>query len=195
MAKVVGFSSSREVWQALESTYSHDSIEHAQNLKDSLRKLKKGNLPASDYAKQFKAICDKLTSIGQSVSDRDKSHWFLCGLGLAFETFSTAQRAIQPRPLFGVLLTRAEEHELFVSSIHGSTPSPVAFHARHNPSSHQSSRGRGRTGRSNNRRSFSARGRGRRQPHCQLCWCEVIMPLHVQTSKTMLKSLPIRKPA
>lgn len=45
----------------------------------------------------------------------------------AFETFSTAQRVVQPRPLFRDLITRAEGHELFVSSLHGSRPSLAAF--------------------------------------------------------------------
>ncbi|KAJ0814130.1 hypothetical protein HanPSC8_Chr17g0781871 [Helianthus annuus] len=41
MAEVLGLSSSREVWKALDSAYSNDSMERSQNLKDSLRQLKK----------------------------------------------------------------------------------------------------------------------------------------------------------
>lgn len=36
MAEVLGLSSSHAAWKALESAYSHDSIERSQNLKDSL---------------------------------------------------------------------------------------------------------------------------------------------------------------
>ncbi|GKD56415.1 zinc finger, CCHC-type containing LTR copia-type gag-polypeptide [Tanacetum coccineum] len=47
MAEVLGLTSSRAVWLALESAYSHDSLERSQNLKDWLRQLKKGNLSVS----------------------------------------------------------------------------------------------------------------------------------------------------
>lgn len=74
MVEVSGLYSSREIWLALESAYSHDSMERSQNLKDSLRQLKKGTLSVSEFAKQFKAICDQLSAIGQTVSNDDKSH-------------------------------------------------------------------------------------------------------------------------
>ena len=165
MAEVLGLSTPREVWTTLESAYSHDSQERSQNLKDSLRQLKKGNLSVSDYAKKFKSICDKLQAIGQPISDVDKSHWFLCGLGPTFETFSTAHRALPTRSAFRDLVAQAECHELFISSLHESTPPPVAFTAN-------TSRGRGRSGQSNHRGNSSSRGRGRsgrRPPHCHLC--------------------------
>lgn len=191
MAKVLGLSSSRAVWQALETAYSHDSMEQSQNLKDFLRQLKKGNLSVSDFAKQFKSICDQLAAIGQPVPNMDKSHWFLCGLGLSFKTFSTAHRVVQPRPPFHDLIAQADGHELFVSSLHSFAPSPfpVAFSARH---SQQPSRGKGRSGRSNYRGTSSSRGRGRRQPHSQLCVMKVIMQHLVQNWEVMPNNLQIR---
>ncbi|GJX90099.1 retrovirus-related pol polyprotein from transposon TNT 1-94 [Tanacetum coccineum] len=126
MADVLGLTSSRAVWLALESAYSHDSLERSQNLKDSLRQLKKGP---------------------------------------DFETFSIAHRVVQPRPSFRDLVAQAESHELFISSLHGSTSSPVAFAVQY---STQPSRGRGRSGRSNYKGN-SSHGRGRRPPHCKLC--------------------------
>ncbi|PWA52521.1 hypothetical protein CTI12_AA441730 [Artemisia annua] len=148
-----------------EARKSHDSLERSQNLKDSLRQLKKGSLSVSDFTKKFKSLCDQLAAIGQPVSDIDKSHWFLCGLGPDFATFSIAHRAVQPRPSFRDLAAKTEGHELFISSLHGSAPSQVAFTAQQS----EPSRGRGRSGRSNYRGSSSSRGRGRRPPHCQLC--------------------------
>lgn len=69
MTVVLGLSSPRDVWKALESAYSHDSQERSQNLKDSLRQLKKGNLSISEYARQFKSICDKLQAIVKVVPE------------------------------------------------------------------------------------------------------------------------------
>lgn len=160
MAETLGHTTARQLWLALESAYSHDSIERAQNLRDSLRQLKKGSSSVSGFSRKFKYICDQLTAIGQPVLDSDKTHWFLCGLGPAFENFSTAHRAIQPTPPFRDLVSKAESHELFLASLHGSNnPSHAAFTARLQGSSNRGSyRGRGR-----------GRGRGRRPPHCQLC--------------------------
>lgn len=107
MEEVLGLSSPRDVWNALESAYNHDSQEQSQNLKDSLRHLKKGNLSVAEYARQFKSICDKLHVIGKVVPDDEKSHWFLCGLGPTFETFSTAHRALPTIPTFCALVAQA----------------------------------------------------------------------------------------
>ncbi|KAJ9557400.1 hypothetical protein OSB04_012014 [Centaurea solstitialis] len=127
MAETLGLNTARDVWRALECAYSHDSVERMQNLRDSLRQLHKGTMSVSDYGRQFKSLCDQLTAIGQPVNDLDKTHWFLCGLGPSFETFSTAQRAVKPRPSFRDLLSQAEGHELFLKSMHGSTVPQAAF--------------------------------------------------------------------
>nr|GEV40252.1 hypothetical protein [Tanacetum cinerariifolium] len=136
MTEVLGLTSSRAVWLALESAYSYDSLERSQNLKDSLRQLKKGNISISDFTKKFKSLCDHLAAIANQFPTWTKS-----------------------------IVAQAETHELFISSLHGFTSSPVAFAAQH---STQPSHGRGRSGRSNYRGN-SSRGHGRHPPHCQLC--------------------------
>lgn len=90
MAETIDITSSRDLWQDLEAAYSHDSVERMQALCDSLRQLKKGNTSVLEYGRKFKLICDQLSAIGHLVSDADKTHWFLCGLGSTFENFSTA---------------------------------------------------------------------------------------------------------
>ncbi|KAJ0549819.1 hypothetical protein HanRHA438_Chr07g0300381 [Helianthus annuus] len=125
-----------------------------------------------NLVQKIKAICDQLAAIRHPVSDMDKSHWFLCGLGSAFETFSIAQRTIHPQLTFRDLLSKAESHELFLASLHGSSQPQVAFSARQQPSQntrYQSYHGRGRSSRSS-RSSFSGNhGRGKRPPQCQPC--------------------------
>lgn len=170
MAEALGFKSAREVWCALEAAYSHDSVERMHTLRDSLRHLQKGNSSVADYNRKFKSICDQLAAIGHPVDDTDKIHWFLCGLGSPFETFSTTQRAIKSRPSFRDLLSEAENHELFLNSVHGPSPPHAAFSA-YNTRGSFNTRGSSNThgrGRSSNRGGFSG-GRGRRPPHCQLC--------------------------
>lgn len=96
------------------------------------------------------------------MEETDKSHWFLCGLGPSYETFSTAQRAVKPRPFFRDLLSQAKGHELFLKSIHGSTAPPVTFTAQPSRSPASSNSGSYHSGQ-------GGHGRGRRPPHFQLC--------------------------
>ncbi|GJV73193.1 zinc finger, CCHC-type containing LTR copia-type gag-polypeptide [Tanacetum coccineum] len=73
---------SRDVWCALEAAYSHDSVERVHTLRDSLRHLQKGSSIVAEFSRKFKAVCDPLTAIGHPLDETDKTHWFLCGLGL-----------------------------------------------------------------------------------------------------------------
>ncbi|GJW68396.1 putative RNA-directed DNA polymerase, partial [Tanacetum coccineum] len=117
MAETLGHTTSKAVWSALADAYSHDSIKRMHTLRDSLRHLQKGTSTVAEYSRKFKAICDQLNAIGHPLDESDKIHWFLCGLGSTFETFSTTQRLIRPRPKFCDLLSQAESHELFLSSM------------------------------------------------------------------------------
>lgn len=58
--------------------------------------LNRYTLFVSDFAKKFKSLCDHLIVTGYHVDNMDKTHWFLCGLGLAYKTFTTAPWAIYP---------------------------------------------------------------------------------------------------
>lgn len=79
------------------------------------------------FGRQFKNICDQLATIGHVVDESDKTHWFLCGLGYSFETFSTTICASCAPYDFRDSLAQAEGHEIVLKSIHGSAPTPVAF--------------------------------------------------------------------
>lgn len=160
-SEIVGIDSARQIWVALESAYSNSSVERIQNLRDQLRQSSKGASSIAEYGRKFKTICDQLSAIGHPVEESDKIHWFLCGLGSSFESFSTAIRASRTPLLFRDLLAQAEGHELFLKSLHGSTTPTVAFTAQ----SRDTPVNRGRGGRS----SRGGRGRGRRSPRCQLC--------------------------
>ncbi|KAI3669704.1 hypothetical protein L6452_41051 [Arctium lappa] len=158
-AEVLGLTTARNIWLALEAAYSNASVERIHSLRDSLRQLTKGTSSVSDYCRRFKAICEQLSAIGHPVVEIDKLHWFLCGLGPSYETFSTAIRATKPAPLFRDLVTQAESHELFLQSLHGTPPPPVAFHAQN----YAQGRGRSFSSRGNNSRG-RGRGQGRRPP-------------------------------
>ncbi|KAJ9554025.1 hypothetical protein OSB04_018070 [Centaurea solstitialis] len=167
-SEIVGLRTARQIWVALEAAYCNSSVERIQNLQDQLRLMSKGTTPVSEFGRKFKSICDQLSAIGHPINENDKVHWFLCGLGATFETFSTAIRAAHTPINFRDLIAQAEGHELFLKSLHGSSPPAVAFSADSRAVSSNPARGRGgrnpRGGRGRGRR-----GRGRRPPHCQLC--------------------------
>ncbi|KAM0002129.1 putative RNA-directed DNA polymerase [Helianthus debilis subsp. tardiflorus] len=168
--EVLGISSARQIWVALENTYSNASIERVQTLRDSLQQLKKGSSSVTDFSRKFKLICEQLVAIGHPVAETDKIHWFLRGLGPSYEGFSIVIRAVKPAPLFRDLVSQAESHDLFSQSLHETTTPPAAFHVHHKRESSTSSRGRGSYRGTSSRGSY-ARGRSnnRRPPHCQ--WC------------------------
>lgn len=92
MAESLGLATAREIWKALEQAYNHDSRERLQTLRDSLRQLKKVSSSVNEFGKNFKALCDQLATIEHPMDDSDKVHYFLCGLGSTFESFSTSHR-------------------------------------------------------------------------------------------------------
>eukprot|EP00261_Vitis_vinifera_P040178 XP_019081421.1 PREDICTED: uncharacterized protein LOC109124128 isoform X2 [Vitis vinifera] len=182
IAVVVGLSTAREVWLALENTFSHHSKARELRLKDDLQLMKRGTKPVAEYARTFKTLCDQLHAIGRPVEDTDKVHWFLRGLGPDFSSFSTAQMSLTPLPYFADLVSKAESFELFQRSLESSEPTTAAFTAtnRSRTTSHGTpfafrNNQRGRSHSHNNNSSNRGRtysGHGRRPPRCQICCIE-----------------------
>ena len=127
--EVLGLTGANAIWTALENTYSNASVERVQSLRDSLQQLTKGTSSITEFSRQFKLSCEQLAAIGHPVSEIDKIHWFLRGLGPSYEGFSIAIRAVKPAPLFCDLVTQAESHDLFSQSLHGNVTPSAAFHA------------------------------------------------------------------
>ncbi|KAM0033619.1 putative RNA-directed DNA polymerase [Helianthus debilis subsp. tardiflorus] len=172
MAETIGHTTARQVWKALQTAYSHHSLERMHTLRDSLRQLTKGANTVSEFGRKFKSLCDQLAAIGHPITDEDKRHWFLCGLGSSFETFSTAQRTIQPSPPFRDLLAYAENHEIFIDNLIAHQTPQAAFSAHSQRSSLTSKSSRDFSQRERFRGSSIGRSRSthaRRPPHCQLC--------------------------
>ncbi|KAJ0437023.1 putative RNA-directed DNA polymerase [Helianthus annuus] len=170
MAETIGHSTALQVWKALADAYSHCSIERVHNLQDSLRTIQKGTSSVSEFGRKFKALTDQQAAIGHPVSDEDKRHYFLCGLGASFENFSTSQRTIRHTPTFRDLLANAENQEMLVQKIHNTQTTRQAAFYVNNPKPYTN---RGNTSRGRGRHTSSNRGRSttqpKRTPHCQLC--------------------------
>lgn len=171
-SEVLGLPTASAIWSALEKAYNNSSLERIHSLRDSLCNMKKGTSSVSDYGEKFKTTCDKLAAIRHSVADMDKIHWFLCGLGASFETFSTAIRTSKPAPSFSDLLAQTKGHELFLQSLHDTSTPPVAFVSQQTRFSNSRGRGQQPYSRGSGTHGLSNSGRGCggcRPPHCQLC--------------------------
>ncbi|KAL6327530.1 hypothetical protein AAG906_021620 [Vitis piasezkii] len=76
MVEAVGLSTSREVWTALENTFSHHSKAREMHLKDDLQLMKRGTRPVTAYTRAFKALCDQFHAIGRPIDGTDKLYYF-----------------------------------------------------------------------------------------------------------------------
>ncbi|KAJ0479330.1 putative RNA-directed DNA polymerase [Helianthus annuus] len=170
VAEVLGLTTARQIWTALEAAYSNTSPERMHLLRDNLRQLTKGSSTVADFGRKFKSICDQLSAIGHPVSETDKTHWFLCGLGPTFESWSTAIRTARDPLPFRDLLTKAESHEQFLQHLHPPSSPTVAFVAHHSKSSAAPpGRSKSGSGSHKNQPHKNSYNRPRRPPHCQLC--------------------------
>lgn len=161
-SEVLGLSTALSIWLALENAYSSSSVARIHSLHDNLRNITKGTYSVPEYSRKFKVICDQLSAIAQPVEDIDKLHWYLCGLGPSFETFSTAIRTTKPPPIFCDLVAQVEAHEIFLQSLHGSSTPPAAFISQNSRfNNNNNNRGRGQTPSRGGYRGASNSGRGR----------------------------------
>ena len=94
MFAFVGLTSSHVVWSTLETTFNHRSKSRELLFKDELQNMKKDTQFVVEYSHEFKSVCDQLAAMGRYVDDLDKIHWYLCGLGSSFSTFSTTQLSL-----------------------------------------------------------------------------------------------------
>lgn len=97
----------------LEADFSHSLISRIHQLR-KLLSLWRGSLLVKEYGTRFKALCDQLYAVGNPVDDLDKSHWFLCGLGIQFANFADARMSMQLIPSFS-LLNQAIQFDLILN--------------------------------------------------------------------------------
>jgi len=104
---IISFTTSRDVWNSLETTFSQKSKIRELQIKDELHLMKRGSRSIFKYSRIFKAYCDQLSAMGLPVEDTDKVHWYLRGLGHEFSTFSITQLSLTPIPSFKDIVSKA----------------------------------------------------------------------------------------
>jgi len=70
----IGLTTSRDVWNSLETTFSHKSKVHELQIKDELHLMKRGSRSIFEYSQIFKAHYDQLSAMGRPVENTNKVH-------------------------------------------------------------------------------------------------------------------------
>ncbi|KAL9672660.1 hypothetical protein QQ045_028912 [Rhodiola kirilowii] len=210
MSEVIGCSTSNQIWETLSSIYQNRSRSSILQLRDQVLNLRHTST-VHDLHLKFKAIFDRLSSMGSAASNDDQVLWFLRALGSNFKEFSAPIMNQSPSPSYINVVAQAENHEAFLNSLsgHGSSgplvPTPTAFAALDRSSfddgnrwsspgcgdSFSTGRTGGRSGRSSGRCNGRSQGRRRDLPQCQ--WCGKTG--HVASSCFKLTSPPSRQQA
>ena len=124
LVHVVKFTTSQDVWQALECMFTSQSRARTMQIHYQLATLKKGNSSIVDYFHQFTTLVDTLAATAQPLNDFELVSFLLAGLGLDYDSFVTpVTTRVDPlsiEELYGHLLAheRLGKHVLFGSKIH-----------------------------------------------------------------------------
>ncbi|XP_042982037.1 uncharacterized protein LOC122311522 isoform X1 [Carya illinoinensis] len=158
IAQVVGYSTSRQVWSALDKLFASQSQSRIIQLRYQLATLSKGSSSVSEYFRKVKHLSDTMCAAGIILSPAEFVSYLLAGLSNDYDAFVTTVTAriepLSPEELYGLLLT----HESRLA------------HSSHLPhsidlSAHFTSASRGHsTIRGNFRGHSRGRGRGRNTP-------------------------------
>ncbi|GLT87980.1 hypothetical protein SLE2022_060270 [Rubroshorea leprosula] len=73
----VGLETSSKVWKALEDHFAQSSQDREFHLMQELSSIQKADDTLNEYIRKFKYICDELSTIGKTISDKNKVYWFL----------------------------------------------------------------------------------------------------------------------
>ena len=72
LAHMVKFTTSRDVWKALECMFTSQSEARTMQIHYQLTTLKKGNSSIADYFHQFTTLVDTLAAIAEPLNDFDQ---------------------------------------------------------------------------------------------------------------------------
>jgi hypothetical protein len=106
LSQVIGFSTSKDIWDCLKQNFSQQSLANSAQLKFRLFSITKGSKSISEYLAQAKSLADELTAIQEPVSNSDLVTYVLRGLGLNYQMIVTAILNFPPLPSFSDLRTR-----------------------------------------------------------------------------------------
>jgi len=88
LTQVVGLTSSRAVWLALEKTFSSTSSARILSMRFQLSTLKKASLTITDYFTKVKQLSDTLSAISHPLDSSEITSYLLAGLPPSYNSLS-----------------------------------------------------------------------------------------------------------
>lgn len=165
---VYSLETSRDVWVALADNFNKSSIAREFDLRRRLQLLNTRGKDLPVYIKEFRGLCDQLSSIGKPVEDSMKIFTFLNGLTRDYDPISTVIQSSMsryPPPTFNDVVSEVTGYHTRLQSYE--SPADVtpftAFQTQRSNNNNGGQRGRGGyPGRFGNRGrgGYSTRGRG-----------------------------------
>ncbi|OUZ99412.1 hypothetical protein BVC80_8537g10 [Macleaya cordata] len=87
---VVRYSTSADVWAALNRSFASKSEVHLLHMKKELQNIKKGSRSMQDYITHAKMLADSLAASDCEVTDRELQHSILSGLDSSYDSIVTS---------------------------------------------------------------------------------------------------------
>lgn len=160
---------SREVWLSLAENYNKSSLAREFSLRRSLQLLTKKGKTLAEYSREFKSICDALSSIGKPIDESMKTFGFLNGLTREYDPVTTviqSSLARFPPPTLNDVLSEVQAYDTKLKSYEDSAnvTAHLAFQTQQSgfrptaPQYTPNLRGRGRSNNYRGRGGYSSRG-------------------------------------
>ena len=89
LGHVHSLETSRQIWISLAKNFYKSNVPRQFSLRRSFQVINIKDKPFSTYCREFKAICDSLSSIGKPVDESMKIFGFLNGLGREYDSITT----------------------------------------------------------------------------------------------------------
>ncbi|KAF5480595.1 hypothetical protein F2P56_001331 [Juglans regia] len=150
IAQMIGYSTAREVWKAIDKLFTSQSHARIIQLRYQLATISKGSSSVSDYFQKVKHLYDTMSAAGSPLTPVEFLSYLLAGLNSEYDAFVTSVTArLEPfstEELYSLLLT-------YESHLSHNNHLPSSF----NPLANYRGNGRGRE-------RERGRGRGRHNP-------------------------------
>ena len=89
LTQIISYSTSRDVWLALERNFSSLSRAKAVQVRTQLATIRKGSLSANAYFLSIKRLADELALVGQPLTADDIITYVLAGLGQEYDSLAS----------------------------------------------------------------------------------------------------------
>ncbi|AAD43604.1 T3P18.3 [Arabidopsis thaliana] len=119
LGHVHNLTTSRQIWISLAENFNKSSIAREFSLRRNLQLLTKKDKSLSLYCRDFKIICDSLSSIGKPVEESMKIFGFLNGLGREYDPITTViQSSLSklPAPTYNDVISEVQGFDTHITA-------------------------------------------------------------------------------